>query len=167
MSLKTIHRISLFCLFFLLGCKTTNSLHYVSEIPILIEAPYYQSWVAGVQGGGRGIDVVLPVKDLNSITPDSIHFRGQRAKAVYKNQMIVGHFSSPQKPLQDVILSNEPFAEANNQLLPIADHSAFELEPNACILSYILENKRYYHKITDLAQRPSIPYPSSPPPPPH
>ena len=65
--------------------------------------------------------------------------------------------------LKDVILSNEPFAEANNQLLPKADHSAFELEPNACVLSYILENKRYYHKIIDLTQRPSIPYPKSPP----
>ena len=163
MSLKTIHRISLFCLFFLLGCKTTNSLHYVSEIPILIEAPYYQSWVAGVQGGGRGIDVVFPVKDLNSITPDSIHFRGQRAKAVYKNQMIVGHFSSPQNQPVDVILSNEPFAEAKNQLLPKEDRSALELESNACVLSYTAENKRYYYKITNLTQRPSTPYPTPPP----
>ena len=165
MRLKITYKISLFCLSFLLGCKTTKPTLFDSKIPISIEAPYFQSWVAGVQGGGRGVDVFLPVKDLNNITPDSIHFRGQRAKTVYKNQMIVGHFSSPQNQPKDVILSNEPFAEANNQLLPKADHSAFELEPNACVLSYILENKRYYHKITDLAQRSSIPYPSSPPPP--
>ncbi len=165
MRLKITYKISLFCLSFLMSCKTTKPTLFDSKIPISIEAPYFQSWVAGVQGGGRGVDVFLPVKDLNNITPDSIHFRGQRAKTVYKNQMIVGHFSSPQNQPKDVILSNEPFAEANNQLLPKADHSAFELEPNACVLSYILENKRYYHKITDLAQRPSIPYPSSPPPP--
>ena len=149
---------------FLLGCKTTKSTLFVSKPPISIEAPYFQTWVAGVQGGDRGVDVFLPVKDLNNITPDSIHFRGQRAKAVYKNQMIVGHFSSPQNQPKDIILSNEPFAEANNQLLPKADHSAFELEPNTCVLSYILENKRYYHKITDLTQRTSISYPKSPPP---
>ena len=163
MSLKTTCKISLFCLFILLGCKTTNSLHYVSEIPILIEAPYYQSWVAGVQGGGRGVDVFLPVKGLMRITPDSIHFREQRVKAVYKNQMIVGYFSAPQNQPVDVILSNEPFAEAKNQLLPIEDRSALELESNACVLSYTVENKRYYYKITNLTQRPSTPYPTPPP----
>lgn len=164
MSLKITYKIPLLCLSFLLGCKTTKSTLFVSKSPISIEAPYFQTWFAGVQGGDRGVDVFLPLKDLNNITPDSIHFRGQRAKVVYKNQMIVGHFSTLQNPLQDVILSNEPFAEANNQLLPKADHSAFELEPNACVLSYILENKRYYHKIIDLTQRPSISYPSSPSP---
>lgn len=163
MRLKITYKISLLCLSFLLGCKTTKSTLFVSKPPISIEAPYFQTWVAGVQGGGRGVDVFLPVKDLNNITPDSIHFRGQRAKAVYKNQMIVGHFSSPQNQPKDIILSNEPFAEANNQLLPKADHSAFELEPNTCVLSYILENKCYYHKIIDLTQRPSIPYPKSSP----
>lgn len=164
MRLKITYKIPLLCLSFLLGCKTTKSTLFVSKPPISIEAPYFQTWVAGVQGGGRGVDVFLPVKDLNNITPDSIHFRGQRAKAVYKYQMIVGHFSSPQNQPKDIILSNEPFAEANNQLLPKADYSAFELEPNACVLSYILENKRYYHKITDLTQRTSISYPKSPPP---
>ena len=164
MRLKITYKISLFCLSFMIGCKITKPTLFVSKILISIEAPYFQTWVAGVEGGGRGIDVFLPVKDLNNITPDSIHFRGQRAKAVYKNQMIVGHFSSPQNQPKDVILSNEPFAETNNQLLPIADHSAFELEHNACVLSYILENKHYYHKITDLTQRTSISYPKSPPP---
>ena len=164
MNFKTTYKISLFCLSFLLGCKTTKSTLFVSNSPISIEAPYFQSWIAGVQGGGRGVDVFLPVKDLKRITPDSIHFRGQRAKAVYKNQMIVAHFSSSQNQPKDVILSHEPFAEAKNQLLPKEDHSAFELEPNTCVLSYILENKRYYHKIINLVQRPTIAFPSSPPP---
>ena len=164
MRLKISYKITFLCLSFMIGCKTTKPTLFVSKSPILIEAPYFQSWVAGVQGGGSGVGVFLPVKDLKNITPDSIHFRGQRVKAAYKNQMIVGHFSSPQNQPKDVILSNEPFAEANNQLLPKEDYSAFELEPNACVLSYVIKNKRYYLKITDLAQRPSISYPSSPPP---
>jgi len=164
MRFKPTYKIPLLCLSFLLGCKTTKSTLFVSKSPISIEAPYFQSWVAGVQGGGRGVDVFLPVKDLKRITPDSIHFRGQRAKAVYKNQMIVAHFSSSQNQPKDVILSNEPLAEAKNQLLPTGDRSPFELPNNACVLSYKIENNRYYHKITDLTQRPSNSYPKSPPP---
>jgi hypothetical protein len=167
MNFKNTYIILLLFITLVLGCKSTRSINFQSEIPLQIDSPYFQTWVAGVQGGGSGIDVFLPVKDLNSIIPDSIHFRGQRVQTVYKNSMIVGHFSTPQNQRQDVILSNEPLAEANNQLLPKEDHSAFELEPNTCVLSYILENKRYYYKITDLTQRPSIPYPTTPPSPPH
>ena len=142
-----------------MSCKSTRSIHFQSEIPLQIESPYFQTWVAGIQGGGSGIDVFFPVKDLNNIIPDSIHFRGQRVKAVYKNKMILGHFSTPKNQHQDIILSNEPLAEANNQLLPKQDHSAFELEPNTCVLSYIIDNKRFYYKITDLIQRKSNSYP--------
>jgi hypothetical protein len=53
----------------MIGCKTTKPMLFASKSPISIEVPYFQSWVAGVQGGGSGIDVFLPVKDLNNITP--------------------------------------------------------------------------------------------------
>jgi len=147
----------------LLCCKSTRSIHFQSEIPIKIEAPYYQSWVAGTQGGGSGVDVFLPVQNLNGIAPDSLHFRGQRVQAESKNKMIFGRFSTSKQQLQDVILSNEPLVEINNQLLSSRDHSPFDLAKNACVLSYKIDQKRYYYKIINLAQRPTLPYPSSPP----
>lgn len=144
----------------MIGCKTTKPMLFASKSPISIEVPYFQSWVAGVQGGGSGIDVFLPVKDLNNITPDSsTHFRGQHVKAVYKNKMIVGHFSTTKNQHQDIILSNEPLAEVGNQLLPIRNNSPFELPDNVCVLSYIIDDKRFYYKIKDLIQLKSSPYP--------
>lgn len=57
MNFNTTYKISLFCSFFLLGCKITKSTLFDSKIPISIEAPYFQSWGAGVKGGGSGVDV--------------------------------------------------------------------------------------------------------------
>jgi hypothetical protein len=164
MNLKNTDIIPLLFIILLLGCKSTRSINFQSEIPLQIESPYFQTWLSGVQGVGSGVDVFLPVLSLNGVVPDSLHFRGQQQKAFYKNKMIIGRFSTPQNQRQDVILSNEPLAEASNQLLPIRNNSPFELPDNVCVLSYIIENKRYYYKITDLVQRSVIPYPSSSPP---
>ena len=164
MNFKTTYKIPLLCLSFLMGCKTTKPTLFDSKIPISIEAPYFQSWVAGAQGGGSGVDVFLPVKDLNNITPDSLHFRGQRVKVIYKDQYITARFHTLDNQLGKVILSNEPLAEANNKLLPLGDNSPFDLPKNTCVLSYRLNNKRYYYKILDLTKSNFTPYPSSPPP---
>lgn len=106
----------------------------------------------------------FPVKDLNNITPDSLHYRGQRAKVIYKDQRITARFHTPDNKLEKVILSNEPLAEAHNILLPLGDNSPFDLHKNTCVLSYRLNNKRYYYKILDLTMSDCTPYPSSPPP---
>ena len=158
MNYKYFYIILLF-LSFLYGCKSTCLIHFQSDAPCLIESPYYQPWSFEVQGRGSGIDVVLPIKNLNAIVPDSLHLRGQRVKAVYKNKMIVGHISTTKNQHQDIILSNEPLAEVGNQLLPIRNNSPFELPDNVCVLSYIIDDKRFYYKITDLIQLKSSPYP--------
>lgn len=149
----------MFCLSFMIGCQTTKPALFVSKPPISIESPYYQSWVAGIQGGGSGVDVFLPVKNLEGITLDSLFFRGQVTKAIYNNQYIVGHFKTSQNQPQDVILSHELLAEANNQLFPRRNFIPFELAEKACVLSYFHQNRRYYYKISNLTERTNVPYP--------
>ncbi len=141
------------------SCKSTRSIHFQSKIPFQIESPYYQPWSSGVQGGGSGIDVILPIKNLNAIVPDSIHFQGQRTKAVVQQQIIVGHINTNNNKQQDIILSNEPLEELNNQLLPLNNSTPFKIENNACVLSYLMKGKRYYCKIENLERRLKISYP--------
>ena len=148
----------------LFGCKITRSIHFQSEIPFQIESPYDQPWSSGAQVGGSGIDVILPIKNLNAIVPDSIHFQGQRTKAVVQQNIIVGHINTINNKRQDIILSNEPLVELINQHLPHKDSFPFEIENNACILSYLMKGKRYYCKIENLERRLTISYPLFPPP---
>jgi hypothetical protein len=150
-------------LILLFGCKTTTPVSFQQSAPFQIEAPYYERWTAGVRGGGSGINVFLSLENLNGITPDSIHFRGQRVKAVYDDRYIIGRFLTPYNRHQDIILSHEPLAEVNNQLLPKGHTSPFELDDNTCVLSYIRQKKRYYYKIKNLKKRSAVPPPSAPP----
>ena len=164
MNPKNTHIILVLFIVLLLGCKSTRSIHFQSEIPFQIESPYYQPWGSGVHGGGSGIDVILPIKNLNGIVPESIHFQGQRTKAVVYQNIIVGHINTINNKRPDIILSNEPLTELNNQLLPLKDSSPFEIENNACILSYLMKGKRYYCKIENLERHLTISYPLFPPP---
>ena len=159
MNFKTAYTISLFYLSVMISCQTPNPTLFVSKPPISIESPYYQSWVSGVQGGGSGIDVFLPVKNLEGVTPDSLFFRGQGTKAIYSNPYIVGHFQTSHNQPQDVILSHDLLAETNNKLFPIGNHTPFELDEKTCVLSYFHQNRRYFYKINNLTERKTVPYP--------
>ena len=88
--------------------------------------------------------------------------RGAR-KPVYQNKRIVGRFDTPHNQKKDLVLSQNVLKEMHNSLLAAGDRSPFPLRNNACILSYQVQNKRYYYKIEALQQQPSIAYPSAPP----
>lgn len=149
---------------FLGSCKVSNPADIRRTPPFeFLETPYFQSWVAGVRGGGSGINVFIPYKNLNSITPDSLHFRGQRTAVIFEGQNIIGRFKTIQNQGAGVVLSSDLLMEAKNSLLPMAERSPFELHIADCVLSYKADNKRYYYKVEGLQQRPKIVFPSSTP----
>lgn len=151
----------LFSLF--IQCKGSQPVTFQSMPPfVLTQAPYYQAWIAGIPGGGSGINVFIPVEGANGFDPDSLHFRGQRVKVVYQNKRIVGRFDTPHNQKKDLVLSQNVLKEIHNSLLDDGDRSPFTLRNNACILSYQVHNKRYYYKIEALEQQPSIAHPSAP-----
>ena len=119
MNFKTTYKITLLCLSFVIGCKTIKPPLFVSKSPISIESPYFQSWVAGIQGGGSGVDVFLPVKDLKNITPDSLHFRGQRVKVIYKDQYITARFQTPDNQVEVIYCWLLLKAHCSKSLFPI------------------------------------------------
>ncbi|MEC8248140.1 MAG: hypothetical protein VX070_01835 [Bacteroidota bacterium] len=140
----------------------TNSVDIQTTPPFeFLEAPYFQSWLAGVRGGGSGINVFIPYRNLNSITLDSLHFRGQRAAVIFEGQNIIARFKTLQNQGSVVVLSSDPLMDAKNLLLPMAERSPFELDAADCVLSYTADNKRHYYKVEGLKERPSIVFPSA------
>ena len=127
---------------------------------VLTQAPYYQAWIAGIPGGGSGINVFISVEGTKGFDPDSLHFRGQRVKAIYQNKRIVGRFDTPHNQKKNLDLSQNVLKEMHTSLLVAVDRSPFPLKNNACILSYQVQNKRYYYKIEALQQQTSITRPS-------
>ncbi|MBR9846987.1 MAG: hypothetical protein GYB35_13165, partial [Algicola sp.] len=87
-------------------CSSAQKLQ--KRAPVEFGQVYAQKWVAGVKGGGSGINVFIPVKNT-SVVLDSIFFRGQKAKLEFnkdKETFYVGRFQTPMNQKQDIILSS-------------------------------------------------------------
>lgn len=160
--------IFLFFIFYFSSCKINNNL-IASHRTIPFEfskPPYVQDWIAGVRGGGSGVNIHIPVKDLLNTTPDSIYFRGKSTKAFFINDNIIGRFPSEVNQFEGETLSKHKLIEIKNDF-NLTTRSRFlnlTLRDNECILTYRMRNRLYYHKISSLLQLDAIPY-SSPPEP--
>ena len=147
------------------NCKTSKEpvLQFQSTAPLEITAPYYNSWIAGVQGGGSGINVFLPLKENGNIVIDSLHFRGEKTAVETRDKLIVGRFRHSTNQKKDLIMSANPQDEYNNKRDLIREPSPFTLAQNDCVISYTVDGKRLYYKISNLKKGESVAYPSAPP----
>lgn len=149
----------------LYNCKTPkeSTLQFQSTAPLEILGPYYSAWIAGVEGGGSGINVFLPLKENGKTVIDSLHYRGQKTAVETRDNLIVGRFSNSINQKKDLIMSSSPEDEYNNKAEFITDRSPFKLPQNACVISYKMNGKRLYYKISNLKRKETIAYPSAPP----
>ena len=93
--IKTQPLILLILISLFIQCKGSQPVTLQSTPPfVLAQAPYYQAWIAGIPGGRSGINIFIPVEGTKGFDPDSLHFRGQRVKAVYQNKRIIGRFDT-------------------------------------------------------------------------
>jgi len=149
----------------IVNCKTSQEsvVQFQSTAPLEITAPYYNSWIAGVQGGGSGVNVFLPLKENGNIVIDSLHFRGEKTAVETRDKLIVGRFRHSTNTQKDIIMSSNPQDEYKNKRDLIREPSPFNLAQNDCVVSYSVNGNRLYYKISNLKKEESMAYPSSPP----
>lgn len=143
-------------------CTTAQKLQ--KKAPMDFKETYAQEWVAGVQGGGSGINVFVPVKDT-SIVLDSMFFRGQKVKLEFSagNQAFyIGRFLTDFNKSKDLILSSDMEEESKNKLPKLKEEMPFELTDDECIISYLKGNKTLYYKISNIKMEQPVHYPSAP-----
>lgn len=142
-------------------CSSTKKLQ--EKAPMALEQVYCQQWVAGIEGGGSGINIFIPVKD-KSVVLDSVYFRGKGVKLETKDDelLFVGRFKSAFNQPKDMVFSNEPNAEYGNRL-ELPEKIPFELKDNECVISYIDGNTTKYFKVDNVVEKEMIAYPSAPP----
>ena len=162
-------------IFFLIGmlvlmasfsqCSSAQKLQ--EKAPVEFGQVYAQKWIAGVKGGGSGINVFIPVEDT-SIVLDSIFFRGQKTKLEFNNDdqtFYVGRFQTEMNQKQDIILSSDMNEEAKNELPKLKEEveMPFEFNDDECVISYRKGNQTLYYKISDIKMEQPLHYPSAPP----
>ncbi len=132
--------------------------------PIQIGECYYQQWIGGIEGGGSGIDIYIPIiSNLNKIELDSVYFQGKGVKLEVKNESIaIGRFMTDLNRKKDIIMSNEPYAEYGNQVNRSILKQWPTLKNNQCVISYKEAAKIKYFMIDNLSEKPLLAYPSAP-----
>ena len=147
------------------NCSSAQKLE--KQISFKIGEVYYQHWVAGIQGGGSGINIFIPIDDLDTnIQLDSVYFRGKAAKLEFKSNfptLFMGRFISLSNNKKEIIMSDNPKDEYTNKLPPKKENIPFELKPNECVISYLQEGKTKFYKIGNVIEKKTEFYPSAPP----
>jgi len=144
-------------------CSSTKKIQ--KNTPIVLGQVYCQEWIAGVKGGGSGLNIFIPTDDI-SIILDSVYFRGKATKLEAQKQkgiIYIGRFISDLNQKKDMIMSNEPNAEFGNEMLKISQISPFKLNDNECVISYKDGKTTKYFKVDNVVEKDLIPYPSARP----
>jgi len=139
--------ISLFLLSF--SCKSSK---IQSKLPFkLLQSTYYH-WSGG-QAGVKGTNVVIKglKTNLNNFIADSIYFNNKAVKVethIKKDSIIlIGYFSAP-RPV--VYLELEPNQKKTTpKFIP---KNPYHLNKNEVVLTYFLNGKKRFYKLTGLVE---------------
>jgi len=137
-------------------CSSAQKLQ--TEAPVKIGNAYYQHWVAGIQGGGSGINLFITVAGIinKSIQLDSVYFKGKVSKLEFKpsnSSLFIGRFPSDVNSKKDIIMSNKPKGEYGNETPIRKVKIPFELKENECVISYLERGKTKYFKIKNVVKK--------------
>lgn len=148
------------------NCSSAQKLE--KDAPFKIGEVYFQSWVAGVEGGGAGTNIFIPIEDnlIKTVQLDSVYFRGKASILEFKPNypsLYIGRFLSSSNLNKDLIMSDEPYKEYGNKLPKPIQSIPFELKPNECVLTFLQNGKTYYYKIENIVEKRAVQYPSAPP----
>ena len=151
-----------FIVFLVSQCSSAQKLQ--TNAPLQIGECYYQNWIAGIEGGGSGINIYIPIiSNVNKIELDSIYFQGKTAKLEFKNESLaVGRFITDLNKKKDIIMSNEPFAEYGNKVNQPSLKQWPTLKNNQCVISYKEGSEIKYFMIDNIPKKPLLAYPSAP-----
>ena len=117
----------------------------------------YQGWVAGVRGGGSGINFYI---DLKSELPANIELK----KLIFRGYE-VPFDKQDNLHLQAMIKTpgNQQKFEGDDSQIYTSPKNALTLADNEAILIFTKDGKEYQQKITNVIEKPSLEYPSAKP----
>lgn len=119
--------------------------------PFKVRPVVYQEWYAGIDVGGTGINVFIPISDVKEdITFNEVYFRNLKGELVSEKGKYMAVLKNPSK--------HYTFKKAEKP----ADYP-FDLKDNECVLSYTQNGKIKYHKIVALNEVAGTYYKDGPP----
>ncbi|WP_298901062.1 hypothetical protein [uncultured Psychroserpens sp.] len=124
---------------------------FENQAPFKLKPVYFQEWYAGIKVGTTGLNVFLPLTNVNqNVTIDSIYFRNLKGKLVKKEGKYVA------------VLENA-FKGYTFKKTERPDDYPFELLDYECVISYIENGVVKYYKTSQLNEVAGTYYENGPP----
>lgn len=136
-------------------CSSTQKLQ--REAPTTFGEVYFEQWVSGMAQGPSGTNIFIEVKHDN-VQLDSVYFRGKVTKLNLdkSNKLLyIGRFISNSTEIKDVIMHKDALKEYGNKAPVIPAKIPFELTPFECVISYKVNDKIKYFKLSDIKEKES------------
>lgn len=136
----------------------------LQETPFQTGEVYFEQWIAGVQGGGSGIDVYIPiVKISDGIQLEKAFFRGKVAPlTASKEKIFIARFQTDLNKERDITMHSDTVEESVNTPA-VSESFPFPLKDDEVGVIYKEKGITGYTKLTKIIQKESIPRPSAPP----
>lgn len=150
-------------------CAGTKNTMKISDTILISKAMqsqvYYQSWVAGVRGGGSGTDLYVSKSAVGNKELLTAYFNGNTVDfdpLIGKSQVYIARFKGSANRFKDQVMSADGVQEHVNKVPVKKDSIPFKLGVNEAVVSY-LENKKIKHiKLTNIIKKEMLAYPSAP-----
>jgi len=131
--------------------KVATTQTFELNTPFKVKPVVYQEWYAGIEVGGTGINVFIPISDVReNITFKEVYFRNLKGELSLKKGKYMAVLKNPSKQYT--------FKKAEKP----ADYP-FDLKDNECVVSYTQNGKTKYHKIVALNEVAGTYYKDGPP----
>ena len=147
----------------------------VTENEEPIAGAYFQKWVAGVQGGGSGINLYIPINEEDSLYAcqndptrnqyTQVYFKGLKATLADTNVngqlYYVAHFKTALNSKRDLVMDGNTKAEYGNQtpvdITPI--DPPIPIKEDEALITYMKNETVQYIKISGIKEKPMLAYP--------
>lgn len=127
---------------------TTN---FEQQTPFTVKSVVFQEWYAGIKVGGTGINVFVPVSNVNdNVVLNEVYFRNLKGKLVKNGNKYTSVLKNPSR--------HYTFQKAEKP----ADYP-FDLKDDECVISYTENGKLKYHKVIQINEVAGTYYENGPP----
>lgn len=124
---------------------------FEEQLPFKVKPVAFQEWYAGIKVGGTGINIFVPITDLDeNIKIDRVYFRNLTAELSIRDDK---YFA---------VLKNKSRNYTFRKSEASADYP-FRLKDSECVVSYIENGTTKYLKIDDVNEFVGVYYENGPP----
>jgi len=150
-------------------CTGTKNTMKISDTILISKAMqsqvYYQTWVAGVRGGGSGTDLYVSKSAVGNKELLTAYFNGKSVNfdpLTKQSNIYIARFKGEANQLKIQVMSANEVQEHVNKVPVKKDSIPFKLGVNEAVVSYLENKKVKYIKLTNITKKEMLAYPSAP-----